>query len=31
VCLYKCGSERYLLAVHAPDHKARLFGTAGGK
>jgi hypothetical protein len=31
VCLYKCGSERYLLAVHAPDHKARRFGTAGGK
>lgn len=30
-CLYKCGNERYLLEVHAPAHKARLFGTAGGK
>lgn len=31
MCLYKCGSERYLLAVHAPEHKKRLFGTAGGR
>lgn len=31
VCLYKCGTERYLLAVHAPPHKAALFGTAGGR
>ena len=31
VCLYKCGSERYLLEVHAPDYKAELFGKAGGR
>lgn len=31
VCLYKCGNERYLLAVHAPPFKEKLFGTAGGK
>ncbi|MCQ4863538.1 VirB4 family type IV secretion system protein [Pseudoflavonifractor phocaeensis] len=31
VCLYKCGSERYLLEVHAPPHKERLFGAAGGR
>lgn len=31
VCLYKCGNERYNLMVHAPEHKARLFGTAGGR
>lgn len=31
VCLYKCGNERYLLEVHAPPHKARLFGEAGGR
>ncbi len=31
VCLYKCGNERYLLEVHAPPHKAALFGTAGGR
>ena len=31
VCLYKCGNERYLLEVHAPPHKARLFGKAGGR
>lgn len=31
VCLYKCGNERYLLEVHAPPHKAKLFGTAGGR
>ena len=30
-CLYKCGAERYHLKVIAPDHKAVLFGTAGGK
>ena len=30
VCLFKCGNERYLLAVHAPEHKSSLFGTAGG-
>lgn len=31
VCLYKCGNERYLLEVHAPAHKEKLFGTAGGR
>ena len=31
VCLYKCGNERYNLMVSAPEHKAKLFGTAGGK
>ena len=31
VCLYKCGSERFLLEVHAPEYKEALFGTAGGR
>ena len=31
VCLYKCGNERYLLEVHAPPHKAELFGKVGGR
>lgn len=31
VCLYKCGNERYYLAVHAPSHKEKLFGKAGGR
>lgn len=31
VCLYKCGNERYNLAVHAPDYKEKLFGTQGGR
>ncbi len=31
VCLYKCGNERYCLCVHAPEHKERLFGSAGGR
>ena len=31
VCLYKCGNERYYLAVHAPAHKEKLFGKAGGR
>lgn len=31
VCLYKCGNERYNLMVHAPVHKAKLFGNAGGR
>ena len=31
VCLYKCGSERYLLEVHAPAYKEALFGKAGGR
>ncbi|MCL2697554.1 MAG: DUF87 domain-containing protein [Oscillospiraceae bacterium] len=30
VCLYKCGNERYNLMVQAPEHKAKLFGKAGG-
>lgn len=31
VCLYKCGSERYNLMVHAPEYKEALFGKAGGR
>ena len=31
VCLYKCGNERYLLEVHTPAYKEKLFGTAGGR
>lgn len=31
VCLYKCGNERYNLMVQAPEHKAKLFGLAGGR
>lgn len=31
VCLYKCGNERYNLMVTAPEHKEKLFGTAGGR
>lgn len=31
VCLYRCGNERYLLQVIAPDYKAALFGKAGGR
>lgn len=30
-CLYKCGNERYNLLVHAPEHKANLFGKVGGR
>ncbi len=30
-CLFKCGNERYLLQVKAPDYKAKLFGNAGGR
>lgn len=30
-CLYKCGNERYLLQVIAPEYKAKLFGKAGGR
>ncbi len=30
-CLYKCGNERYLLQVIAPDYKSKLFGNAGGR
>ena len=31
VCLYKCGVERFLLEVHAPEYKSALFGSAGGR
>ncbi|BAE86336.1 VirB4 family type IV secretion system protein [Desulfitobacterium hafniense] len=31
VCLYKCGNERYNLRVQVPEHKAALFGKAGGR
>lgn len=31
VCLYKCGNERYNLAVHAPEYKEKLFGEQGGR
>ena len=31
VCLFKCGNERYLLQVKAPEYKAKLFGEAGGR
>ena len=30
-CLYRCGNERYLLQVIAPDYKAAMFGKAGGR
>lgn len=30
-CLYRCGNERYLLKVHAPDYKEKMFGSAGGR
>lgn len=29
--LYRCGNERYLLQVIAPEHKVNLFGNAGGR
>ena len=31
VCLFRCGNERYLLRVVAPDYKSALFGKAGGR
>lgn len=31
VCLYKCGVERFLLEVHAPEYKRALYGSAGGR
>ena len=31
VCLFRCGNERYLLRVIAPEYKAVLFGKAGGR
>ena len=30
-CLYRCGNERYLLQVIAPEYKTSIFGTAGGR
>lgn len=30
-CLYRCGNERYLLKVIAPEYKQALFGEAGGR
>lgn len=30
-CLYRCGIERYLLQVIAPDYKSAIFGKAGGR
>ena len=31
MCLFKCGNERYLLQVIAPEYKRKLFGSAGGR
>ena len=30
-CLYRCGNERYLLQVIAPEYKSAIFGSAGGR
>lgn len=30
-CLYKCGAERFLLQVQAPEHKAMIIGMSGGR
>ena len=30
-CLYRCGNERYLLQVKAPEYKSALFGKSGGR
>ncbi len=30
-CLYRCGNERYLLQVIAPEYKSELFGKSGGR
>jgi len=30
-CLYRCGNERYLLQVIAPEYKKKMFGNAGGR
>lgn len=30
-CLYRCGNERYLLQVIAPEYKSEIFGTGGGR
>lgn len=31
ICLYRCGSERYLLKVKFPEFKKIMFGEGGGK
>ena len=30
-CLYRCGNERYLLQVTAPEYKSAILGSAGGR
>ena len=30
-CLFRCGNERYLLQVRAPEYKEALFGKEGGR
>lgn len=30
-CLYRCGNERYLLQVIAPEFKQKMFGKVGGR
>lgn len=30
-CLFRCGNERYLLQVIAPDYKSAIFGKDGGR
>jgi hypothetical protein len=30
-CLYRCGNERYLLQVIAPEYKEEMFGKSGGR
>lgn len=30
-CLFRCGNERYLLQVIAPEYKSALFGKGGGR
>lgn len=30
-CLYRCGNDRYLLEVRAPEYKEALFGKGGGR
>lgn len=30
-CLYRCGNERYLLLVQAPEYKSEIFESAGGR
>lgn len=30
-CLYRCGNERYLLQVIAPEYKSKLLGQGGGR